>query len=153
MPLRYVCGIIKDQFGRYLVLDYNSGPVLSNCNRIKRCTLSVESWVGENEDSLDVVIQEIHETLHIPKLSILSSLDLCGTKSLKKPGAYCDQDITVYTFAISSMFISRCGEGIHQRFMTTDQIMKALTQKNLVPTTYCEFVITRMHLWELAKQK
>lgn len=150
MSLRYVCGIIKDHFGRYLVLDYTPEPDVSGyIVSQNRCTLSIESWVEDNEDTLDVVVREINDVLHVPTLSVLSSLELCDTKTLSRPGQYADQEVTVYTFLIQGPFMTKCNIGIEQYFMTADQLMEKIRKKVFSPTVYASFVISRLHLWEL----
>jgi len=148
MPLRYVCGIIKDHFGRYLMLDYAPAKGTGNTEAPNKCTISVESWVSEKEDTLDVLVREIDTTLSIPMLDVLSSLDLRDTRCLKRTGVHCDQELTVYTFLMDGIFRTKCANDVTQRLRTADQINRVIRKKILVPTTYCRFVVENMDLWE-----
>ena len=148
MSLRYVCGIIKDRCGRYLTLDYTPTSGASLKKSTNKCTISVESWVGQHEDTFDALVNEINTTLSIPTLEILSSLNLRDTKSLRRFGTNCEQNLSVFTFTMDDIFRSKCSDEIRQRFLTADQIQQAIRTKEVVPTTYCRFVVDRMHLWE-----
>lgn len=149
MSLRYVCGIIKDCFGRYLTLEYTQTSGTSNIQTTNKLVVSVESWVEKHEDTLDVLVNEINKTLSIPMLDVLSSLDLRNTKSLRRSGAHIDQELTIYTFLMDGVFGTKCSNDIKQRLMTADQIQQAVRTKSVVPTTCCRFILDRMHLWNL----
>lgn len=148
MSLRYVCGIIKDSLGRYLTLEYTPAPGVGNIQPSHKCTVSIESWVEDSEDTLDVLVSEISDILSIPMSGVLSSLDLRLTRSLRRTGAYCDQTMTAYVFLMDGVFKTKCFGGVKQHLMTVDQIQHAIVAKRFYPTTYCKFVMDRMHLWE-----
>lgn len=130
------------------MLDYAPTKGTSNTKAPNKCTISIESWVSEKEDTLDVLVREINTTLSIPMLNILSSLDLRDTKCLKRTGTYCDQELTVYTFLMNGIFRTKCINDVTQRFRTADQINQIIRKKILVPTTYCRFVVENINLWE-----
>lgn len=149
MSVRYVCGIIKDYFGRYLTLDYSPAQGTIDTQSPNKCTISVEAWVSPTENSLDVLVREISEVLSIPLLEVLTSLDLRSTRVSNRMGVYCKQELTTYVFIMDGVFRTKCTNGARQQLLTLDQINRVVRTKQLCPTTCCKFVVENMNLWEL----
>lgn len=140
MQRNYVCGIIRDQLKRFLVVQYD----LANGKRVS--SISIENWISPHESMIKALNTEFKQCFDI---SSIDTFDIKNTKVITKISDVGIQLINVFLMDIKkSTTFKLLSDVVEINFMHYDQLLNAVNNKTITLTVYSKCIINDLHIWK-----
>lgn len=140
MQRNYVCGIVRDQLKRFLVVQYH----LANNKRVS--SISVENWVSPNESVIKALITEFRQCFGISSINVFN---IKNTQVITRVVGTNAQFINVFLMDIKEPTTFRLSDDVAEiNFMQEDHLLNAINTKIIIPTVYSKCIIDHLHIWK-----
>ena len=140
MSREYVCGVIRDQLKRFMVIEYH----LANSRKV--ASITSESWVSSTETPRKALEIEFRNYLGIKSLD---ELTMVASKTLTKVGKHSTQNIQIFLMDIRKTTSFRLLDGVAGAyFMPWDQLVNAVKTGRMSPTSYSQCVADRLYMFK-----